>query len=271
MSSKEKGTLLTLAFLRMFTAFFLFPRLYGKLAPPHMASHDFLQLLWFSILLILCTFMFFGIYSRLSSFLLGAFTLVIYVSQTLQIESLLGFYRFGTGSLWREVTNFYAGHVAIILAMSPCGQIFSVDSLRTKSRPLFWQAEDPLMIFRGLILSVYFWAGISKLNAAFLKGEILTQAYIIDYAGLMLNDTSGPIFALFPVLSKAVVILELAIMVGLAIRRTRRIALMVGVAFHLSAMTFLPVAAFTQIFLATYLAFVDQEKLYRLFKRVTPI
>ena len=94
--------------------------------------------------------------------------------------------------------------------------------------------NEPILIANQLIVaSLYFWSGIQKLNWTFAH-EVFPG--LLENAGIHLNSS------LFPRLAIAIAIVEALTGVGLLIRATRRIAVVLAVVLHLSVLVLLVLA-----------------------------
>ncbi|MFI5300663.1 MAG: HTTM domain-containing protein [Polyangiales bacterium] len=116
----------------------------------------------------------------------------------------------------------------LLLATTGC------DRALTISRPPPW-SDDPtsgLWLMRALLLSLYAWTGIAKLNRAWLGGDTL-ELFIAD------GSLRGPLFQWLHAQPHArvafawtVMVFELSIGPALLARRTRRIAIAAAITFH---------------------------------------
>lgn len=111
----------------------------------------------------------------------------------------------------------------------------------------------PVRLVQAMVVIVYLFAGLAKLNPAFLSGDVL-HAYVAP--------TVLP-HGLIAAMSWTTVVLELALGWLLIWRRTRRFAWLAGAAFHVGMAWFAPdalgVAMFGVAMLATYPLFAVED------------
>jgi hypothetical protein len=114
-------------------------------------------------------------------------------------------------------------------------------------------------LFAQLTLSaMYAAAGLSKLDATFLSGSTLGQAlvrYSPRYEALIGIDSP----ALFALASRATLVLELALAVGLWLPRARRVLIPLGIALHVGIEVLMPVRFFSFLCIASYVLFAQAE------------
>jgi Vitamin K-dependent gamma-carboxylase len=128
--------------------------------------------------------------------------------------------------------------VAALLAVSPCADVWSADA-HFEARPLRARGsyEVPLMCLRALVAAVYFFPGLHKLLA--FAGGVDPGAWLraqLDWKWLQRGHAPALPFALgAPVctaLALAALSFELALPLLVAFRRTRLLALLAALAFH---------------------------------------
>ncbi len=161
-----------------------------------------------------------------------------------------------------EMTGIY---FLIILAFTPCGEGFSLDSLyRTKHRRESWAYAYPILLMQMVLSWCYFTAGLAKLRisglAYFSRDNLPIQA--IDHSLGNLHDTQFRLAFYLPqfrdLMGIAIVVTILwEILFPLAVfsRRARPWLLGFGIVFHLT--TLLTMNIFFSNMLAMYLIFVD--------------
>lgn len=128
--------------------------------------------------------------------------------------------------------QLYSSH-RILLFLLCCHLIFAQSdamwSLQARYRgrrpsvPLW-----PQLLMIGAISSLYLFAGISKINSVFLSGDVLQEQMVVHLP-------SG----FYQVLAFATVATEISLALGIWLRRTRVLAVMVGVGLHVSIVAFL--------------------------------
>lgn len=87
-------------------------------------------------------------------------------------------------------------------------------------------------LVRALVVSVYAWSGIAKLNATWLSGEALAQFHADGFVRGALGSWLVATSSLRIVVACAVAMTELALGPLLLWTRTRRVALLVALGFH---------------------------------------
>jgi hypothetical protein len=116
---------------------------------------------------------------------------------------------------------------------------------------------DALPPVRFLVMSVYAWAGIAKLNSDWLSGRVLFELVAdgtIRHGGSLLGPTTAVVAAF------AVVIVELSLPLLLLLRRSRPIGLVAAVAFHVALEAFVRPDVFGWAMLSLLVAFVGEQK-----------
>jgi hypothetical protein len=158
----------------------------------------------------------------------------------------------------------------VFLVFAPCGDSYSVDrwlavrhARRTEKPPP--PERGPLWAQRLICVTlstVYFWTAFDKINPAFLSGARLEHFYMSFFGGSDYPDIPG--FHVFCVIAAwCTIALELFLAFGLWFRRTRRIAVVLGIGFHVVLYLTLPVATFSILTILLYLAFFDPDAVHR--------
>ena len=94
--------------------------------------------------------------------------------------------------------------------------------------------NEPVLIANQLIVaSLYFWSGIQKLNWTFAH-EVFPG--LLENAGIHLNSS---LIAFLPRLAIAIALVEALTGLGLLVRKTRRVAVVLAVVMHLSVLVLL--------------------------------
>jgi hypothetical protein len=144
--------------------------------------------------------------------------------------------------------------VVACLALCPSPTRFSAEyALRRGALPQAWPAW-PLQLIRALVMSVYLAAGVSKLNAPWLRGETLADLARLDL-------TRGAAFELaerwigFAGIAQLSCATELALPLLLALPATRRAGVLLAWAFHLGISLSMPVYSFGAQMAVLVLAF----------------
>ncbi len=163
-------------------------------------------------------------------------------------------------------------YILIVLAFTPCGDAFSFDNRRGKTRP---QRSGlvygyPILLLRGLLAWSYFSAGLIKLRVAgsnYLSAD--NPASLAIYHSLdNLHDTHFRLAFWLPQVGQYVtafvalgVLWELLFPLAIFFRRARLIILTFGIIFHLTTLFFMNI--FFPYHLAMYLVFVNWPRLLR--------
>lgn len=157
---------------------------------------------------------------------------------------------------------------AFLLALTPCGGSYSVDRWLAVRRARRAGAPvppevGPLWGQRLLCVhlsTIYLWTAWQKLSVTFLSGARLQHLYIQYYGGSELPP--WPLSTAMIPAAWITVALELFLAIGLWFARTRRVAIVAGVLFHLVLYLALPVATFSVQVILLYLLFLDPRTLH---------
>jgi hypothetical protein len=165
-----------------------------------------------------------------------------------------------------------AVYILFVLALAPCGDAFSFDSWRGKTRS---QRSGiiygyPILLMRALLAWSYFSSALIKLRvmgASYLSADNLPTLAILHSLD-NLHDTNfrlafwlpsvreyTPIFVVLGILW------EFLFPLAIFFRRARLIILCTGILFHLGTLVFMNI--FFPYHLAMYLVFVDWGRVYR--------
>ena len=161
-----------------------------------------------------------------------------------------------------------AVYFMVVLAFTPCGDAFSIDSWirkTTKERPAFAYAY-PILLMQLLLAWVYFSSALIKLRVAgmkYLSADNL-PALAIFHSLDNLHDTSFKIAFMLPQVKQYlpfavafVLIWELLFPLAIFFQRIRWWILGIGVVFHIATLFVMNI--FFPHQLAMYLIFVDWE------------
>ena len=168
-----------------------------------------------------------------------------------------------------------AVYILFVLAFTPCGDAFSIDRFRGRSRerqPGVVYAY-PILLMRVLLAWSYFSSALIKFRVAgfsYLNPDNL-PSLAIAHSLDNLHDTQFrlafwlPHFRQYtPIVMALVVGWELLFPLAIFFRKARLIILPLGVVFHLGTLFFMNI--FFPYHLAMYLVFVDWERLHRRIK-----
>lgn len=161
-------------------------------------------------------------------------------------------------------------YVLVVLAFSPCGDAFSLDSLRKQDegRRPFWAYGYPILLCRILVAWAYFSSALIKLRVnglGYLSADTL-PALAVSHSLDNLHQTQFRLAFklqawsayLTPLVALALA-WELLFPLAIFSKRARPFILGAGVVFHLSTLFIMNV--FFPVHLAMYLVFVDWPSL----------
>ena len=161
-----------------------------------------------------------------------------------------------------------AVYFMVVLAFTPCGDAFSIDSRMrktTRERPAFAYAY-PILLMQLLLAWVYFSSALIKIRVAgvkYLSADNL-PALAIFHSLDNLHDTSFKIAFMLPQVKQylpfavaLVLIWELLFPLAIFFQRIRWWILGIGVAFHIATLFVMNI--FFPHQLAMYLIFIDWE------------
>ena len=221
-----------------------------------------------------------GIFTLKSLMMLALFGATVgFLTSLTTISSALLFVFYE--GLLRSFTHFNhdempAVYILFVLALSPCGDAFSIDSLRGKrsSRPSGVVYGYPILLMRALLAWSYFSSALIKLRVAgrgYLSPDNLPMLAILHSLD-NLHDTHFRLAFWLPSVRQytpmvvAIVLLwELAFPLAIFFKRARLIILGLGVIFHLGTLFFMNI--FFPYHLAMYFVFVDWG---RVLQKVVP-
>jgi hypothetical protein len=170
---------------------------------------------------------------------------------------------------WAHHHTELLAFATLLLALTPCGASYSVDrwlSLRRARRvgkppPAERGPRYGLDLLALQMSVVYFFSAYDKLNVPFLSGQRLEAILGWFYWGSDFPDQPALPW-LCAVGASGAVLVELALAVGLWMRRVRRWLVPVGLALHGSFYLLFPVETFSATVACLYLAFADQDVLH---------
>lgn len=208
---------------------------------------------------------------------LGAAALGCFTSLATKFSALLFIFFEG---LLRSFGHFNhdempAVYILVVLALAPCGDAFSLDNLRGKTR-LLWSAfiyGYPILLMRILLAWSYFSSALIKLRVAglgYLSPDNL-PALAIEHSLDNLHDTQYKLAFSLPQVSKyspifvgLVLAWELLFPLTIFFRRARLIILVVGIGFHVATIFLMNI--FFPYHVAMYVVFVDWGRLLAKFR-----
>jgi hypothetical protein len=158
----------------------------------------------------------------------AAFTLGVRASATGPAAAALG---------WMVLSQDALGYVntlhLLYLAMLVLGLAGAGASVALRPEPIV-DLTSGVALVRALVVSVYAWSGLAKLNGSWLSGEALAQFHAAGIVRGRLADVALASHARCAAAAWVVVAVELSLGPLLLWRATRRAAVAVVVALHLS-------------------------------------
>ncbi len=175
--------------------------------------------------------------------------------------------------------------IAFLLMISPCGRSLALGPrlLGVRPHPVAPLTAQRLIQFQVCVMYVY--AALNKLTPSFLSGGVLAvalggEAVLSGLSGALLDRFASPeqaqalagFFAsperMVPA-AWATFAAELLIPLGLWWRRTRPVAILVGLGFHAFIGVAMDIGTFGAIAVASYVLFLEPETLPRLAARLS--
>ena len=171
-----------------------------------------------------------------------------------------------------------ATHVFLILSVSHCGAVWSVDAWLANRRRQSWPGMAavarptfpvwPRRLLQLLIGAIYFGAALTKIQTSGFFSSDQLQAWMLTHINF--RHPVGEYFALYPailvVFAYVVVVWEL-LFSFIIWQRTfwRPVMLAIGVSFHFMTSLTLGLLIFPATCYCTYLAFVDEQDVQHAF------
>jgi hypothetical protein len=120
--------------------------------------------------------------------------------------------------------------VTLLLTIADSGARFSLDARYRGRRE--WVAEWPILLLKAQVSIVYFFAALTKVNPAYLSGDVM--AHFIHADLLQMVPAGWSLAALMRALSILSIATELFIAFALWFAFWRRLALVAGLGLHLA-------------------------------------
>lgn len=186
------------------------------------------------------------------AFALGAYTTIVGASLTALLAAVL-----------LSDQQLYSNHLYLLtclvglLTLARSGAALSVDEQRGRGKAAIpaW----PLDLVRLQVIVVYLFAGISKINLGYLSGSVVATS--LRREGPLAFPQEWMTFEVMATLAVMSILAEVGLAAGLAVRRWRRTAFVVGLGLHTTiALWFeptIPLLIFAVISLAPYVVFLD--------------
>ena len=257
---ESEGSTRPLALMRIGTAFMVWMRFAPDLTLQYQSSPEWVALV--AVFHFGVGALFFGLFTGAASVLV-ALTLIVMV------------YGMGVGGVrpdWDHHYSRFLCAVVVLMALAPAGRPYSLDRLwAIRASRNNAPERHNLWVVRLIALqvsAVYFWAAFDKSNSGFLSGARLLQvAMYVKLGSASLQDDAFA-QALSVGIAWMTLFTEYSLVFGLFFRRTRWIALTLGVLFHSLLAIALPVGSFSGIMWLLYLAFFDPDDVHRLIDRL---
>lgn len=205
------------------------------------------------------TLMFFGIWTRVSTFWTAGVVLSMYYYAGL-IKGVDDFVHHHT---------YLLAFATFLCALTPCGKSYSVDrwiEVRKAKKsgrelPREWGNLWGLRLISLQLALIYFWTAYNKTTWAFLSGDQLERIYMTYYFGSDYPDLPG-FHLLMIIVSWLTVLLEYAL-IGLLFQKLRKWLVIPGLLFHGLIYILLPVSTYSLTMWCLYLAFFDANKVHQ--------
>jgi vitamin K-dependent gamma-carboxylase len=201
-----------------------------------------------------------GVWMVLHFFLMGALAVCIIVGLWYRAAAALFFLCFTYVALLDQthyLNHFYlVSLVSFIMIFIPANRAFSIDSLADESLRSNTAPRWTLWWLRAQIGVVYFFGGIAKLNGDWLRGEPM-RMWLADRTHFPLM---GHLFTeewMVYAFSYGGLLFDLLFVPLVLWRRTRWLALGVGLVFHLTNARLFNIGIFPWFMLAASLLFLD--------------
>lgn len=159
--------------------------------------------------------------------------------------------------------------LALLLCFLPANRAFSLDARLGLAAPSQTVPAWTLWLLRAQVGLVYFWGGVAKLNPDWLRAMPMLD-WMEARRGFWLV---GPALAWDPTawfMSYAGLLLDLLLFPALVWRRTRLVALLAAIAFHLTNAIVFSIGIFPYLMIAWTLLFLDPSWPRRAFRRLPP-
>lgn len=180
----------------------------------------------------------------------------------------------------QNIESFTHHHIYILfisfcfLALTRCGDSLSLDQMIRGKHSSAERGESetgvvplwPIYLFRMQVSMIYFWSAWDKFNWPFLSGQRMEAILMTFYTG---SDHLGGWFSFFCLaLSISTVLIEIALVFALWLPAYRKLAVILGILFHLILYYTLPVATFSLTMCLLYITFFDPNELRKSVRKI---
>ncbi len=164
-----------------------------------------------------------------------------------------------------------SSHVLLLLTLSDCGAVWSIDAWRRRGQAARRSPVWPRRLVQLLVGLIYFGASFTKLHTdGFISGDQIRYWLLTN-----LNNANplGEYLALYPemiVIMSHIAVVWQVVFLFISWRGYGRLcALGMGTLFHLSTVWILGLFIFPPIMITTYLAWLSEEDVRKIRRRVT--
>ena len=212
-------------------------------------------------------------YSCVAVFL--AMTLGIWTRVTVPLSFAAAMLQFGWNNLPMSGGDLVLRVFLFYLLWTDCGTVWSVDTWRARRRaggasdlPREWPVIAPLQLVRFQLALIYFSAGLWKLHSDEWRDGSAVYYVLNSNLYQRFPDVLTPDLAWVTTgATYGTLIWELAFAPMVLYKRTRNLALILGLLIHLGMFLTMEVGAFHLVMLAAYPAFLDPSRLAELASR----
>jgi hypothetical protein len=160
--------------------------------------------------------------------------------------------------------------VSLLLSFTPANRVFSLDRLRSRPAPPGTVPRWSLFILRAQIVLVYFYGGVAKLNADWLRGQPLGM-WLADRTDLPLVGPLLGLPATALVLSYGALLIDLSAGFLLVFRRTFVMGAVICVLFNALNAVLFSIGIFPYFMIASLVLFPDPAWPRRVWQRLRKI
>ena len=209
-----------------------------------------------------------GLYTYAFFIICGISAFFVAIGYKYRLSILIFFLSFTYIELMDKTTYlnhyYFVSLVSFIMLFIPCNAMFSIDtiSIRKSYKTVPKWTIDSLKLMLGI---VYFYAGITKINSDWLLNAMplklwLKSKYDLPFIGHTLMQQEW--FHFF--MSWGGMFYDISIPFLLLIRKTRSIAFVLVVAFHITTRVLFPIGMFPYIMILSTIIFFDSNVHYKI-------
>ena len=209
-----------------------------------------------------------GLYTYAFFIICGISAFFVAIGYKYRLSILIFFLSFTYIELMDKTTYlnhyYFVSLVSFIMLFIPCNAMFSIDaiSIRKSYKTVPKWTIDSLKLMLGI---VYFYAGITKINSDWLLNAMplklwLKSKYDLPFIGHTLMQQEW--FHFF--MSWGGMFYDISIPFLLLFRKTRSIAFVLVVAFHITTRVLFPIGMFPYIMILSTIIFFDSNVHYKI-------